>query len=532
MNGFGTWAKRIGIGILAGLVGALVMTAVMALLRIGPGISPPAELLGDRIVPTLDVRHFIDLIVKYGGPNQLKQIPIKASIAGQLGVGVLFGLIYAFIVKEGKGQSLFRFGRLSLSRRGFVYISAVILVLWTATMIYLWPVLWSNYRGLPPTPARIVTMIGTFVSYASYGVTLLLAYHLLAGPFPIRETTPNDDRVRMGRRAVLVGGVGVVAAASGVGLIRALYNRGAFSYDGTRYHPADADYIVPVDRFYTVTKNLVDPVVEKPLWRLKIGGLVDHPHTYSFDDLTARTAVKQDTTLECISNGVGDGLMSNATWTGVPMRELLNDAGLKTGIKRVLLRAVDGYTDTIPLDKAMEPTTLVAYEMNGQPLPHHHGYPVRVIVPGRFGEKNVKWVTAIEPVGEEIKGYYEKQGWGPTFIPATNSRFDFPFNNQTLKLGSDTPVKARGVAFAGDRGISKVEVSFDDGKTWTAAQIDTRGSDLTWRLWNLAWTPAQPGDYHLWVRATDGTGEVQSKEHYDIVPDGASGFNRITVHIA
>ncbi len=152
--------------------------------------------------------------------------------------------------------------------------------------------------------------------------------------------------------------------------------------------------------------------------------------------------------------------------------------------------------------------------------------------PGRFGEKNVKWVTSIEPVGEEIKGYYEKQGWGPTFIPATNSRFDFPFDNQTLKLGSDVPIKTRGVAFAGDRGVSKVEVSFDDGKTWTDAQIDPRGSDLTWRLWNLEWTPAQPGDHRLWVRATDGTGEVQSKEHYDIVPDGASGFNRITVHIA
>ncbi len=249
MSSWVIWAKRIGIGVLVGLVGALVMTAVMALLRIGPGISPPAELLGDRIVPTINVRHFIDLIVKYGGPSQLKQIPIKASIAGQIGVGILFGIIYGVIAQEGKGQRLFGFGRLGLSRRGFVYISAVVLVLWAATIIYLWPVLWSNYRGLPPTPARIVTMIGTLISYASYGVTVLFAYHALAGPFPPQAASPSDDRVHMGRRAVLVGGVGVVAAVSGAGLIRALYNRATFSYDGTRYHPADAEYIVPYRPF-------------------------------------------------------------------------------------------------------------------------------------------------------------------------------------------------------------------------------------------------------------------------------------------
>lgn len=525
------WVKRIGVGLIAGIIGALVMTAVMSLLRFGLGISPPAELLGDRIVPTLSVRHFIDLIVKYGGPSQLKQIPIKATIAGQVGVGALVGIIYGLVVKESDGQRRFRAGPLGVSRRGVGYVTLIVLGLWIATIAFLWPVLQSNYRGLPPTPARIVTLGAIFLSYVSYGVTLLFGYHALAGPKPEREAGAADDRIRMGRRAVIFNGLGLVAAASSFGLIRGMYQRSTFSYDGTRYHPADAQYVVPAAKFYTVTKNLIDPVVERSIWRLEIGGLVDRPHTYTFDQLTSRTPVRQDTTLECISNGVGDGLMSNATWTGIPMRDLLNEAGLQPGVKRVLLRAVDGYTDTIPLDKAMEPTTLVAYEMNGQPLPHHHGYPVRIIVPGRFGEKNVKWVTRIQPVATEIKGYYEKQGWGPTFIPATTSRFDFPFNNQTLSLASDAPIKTRGVAYAGDRGISKLEVSFDDGRSWTAAKLDSRGTDLTWRLWSLDWAPSHAGDYRLWVRATDGTGTVQSKEHYDIVPDGASGFNRITVHI-
>ncbi len=531
MSSLGCWTRRIGIGLMVGLVGGLVMTAVMALLRFGPGISPPAELLGDRIVPTLDVRHFIDLIIKYGGPNQLKQIPIKATIAGQLAVGALVGVLYAVVVREGKDQRLVRVAGLTLSRRGILLATGLVGAIWLATIIALWPVLQSNYRGLPPMPARIVTLLGTLFDYVTFGLTLVLGYHALAGPFPYSEAAVSDDAPRIGRRTLVVGGLGVAAAASGAGLIRALYKRAAFSYDGTRYHAADADYIVPADRFYAVTKNLIDPVVEPSLWRLELGGLVDHPRSYSVDDLTALTSVEQDTTLECISNGVGDGLMSNARWTGVPMRDLLNTAGLKPGIKRVLFRAVDGYTDTIPLDKALEPTTLVAYRMNGQPLPHHHGYPVRIIVPGRFGEKNVKWVTRIEPVGEEIKGYYESQGWGPTFIPATASRFDFPFNNQTLSRSADLPVRTRGVAFAGNRGISKVEVSFDDGHSWNVAQLDPRGTDLTWHLWHLDWSPQQTGDYRLWVRATDGTGATQSQEHYDIVPDGASGFHRITVHI-
>ncbi len=331
MSRFGIWSRRVVIGLIVGLVGGLVMTAIMAFLRFGPGIPPPAELLGDRIVPTLDVRHFIDLIVKYGGPSQLKQIPIKATIAGQIGVGGVIGIAYGLIVKESKGQRVWRIGRLSVSRRGVALTSLIIAAIWIGTAVYLWPVLESSYIGLPPTPARILILLGLLVSYASFGVTLVLGYHALAGPLPITEAREAASGPRVGRRAVVLGGVGVIAAASGAGLIRTLYNRATFSYDGTRYHPADAQFNVPAARFYTVTKNLVDPVVDRSLWRLEIGGLVEHPQTYTFAQLAARASVEQETTLECISNGVGDGLMSNASWTGVPMRDLLNQAGLKPG---------------------------------------------------------------------------------------------------------------------------------------------------------------------------------------------------------
>ncbi|HEX3721845.1 MAG TPA: molybdopterin-dependent oxidoreductase [Nitrolancea sp.] len=531
MNRWTVWLKRIGIGLLAGLTAALVMTAVMALLRLVLGISPPAELLGDRIVPTINVREFIRIIIRYGGPEQAKEVPIKATIAGQLAVGAIAGLLYSLVVKESKGQRLWSVGRIAVSRRGVIFASTLVLILWAVSLAIFWPVLESNYLGIPPQFAGIVTAAAMLVAYVSYGVTAVLTYHAVAGSFPATAETTEDRAPSAGRRSLLVGGVGAVAAVAGFGMIRTLYKRSTFFYDGRRYHPADAQYIVPADRFYLVTKNVIDPVVHPSLWRLEIDGLVEHPHTYGFDELTALTPITQDTTLECISNQVGDGLISNAQWTGVPLRDLLNSAVLKPGIKRVLFRAVDGYTDTIPLDKALDPTTLVAYRMNGQPLPHHHGYPVRIIVPGRFGEKNVKWITRIEPIGEETKGYYESQGWGPTFIPATLSRFDFPRNSQTLKLASDLPINVRGIASAGDRGITRVEVSVDNKTSWQDATLDSRGSKLTWRLWSFAWSPVQPGDYHLWVRATDGSGAVQTVEHYDIVPDGSSGFDRATVHV-
>ena len=268
--------------------------------------------------------------------------------------------------------------------------------------------------------------------------------------------------------------------------------------------------ITPNDQFYCVTKNVIDPKVNAALWRLEITGLVKTRQTYRIDRLESLPAVEQETTLMCISNGLDAGLMSNALWKGVPMNALLNAASPLPGAAKVRLHGVDNYTDTFPLEKAMDPTTLVVYEMNGQPLADRHGFPARVIVPGYFGEKHVKWITRIEVTDESAVGFYEKQGWGPEFTLPTRSRFDQPDNDSTF--GSDAAAKGvtlRGVAFGGDRGISRVEVSLDDGGTWLEAKIDYPGTKLTWVLWSFDWRPAGPDNNTLVVRATDGEGEVQ-----------------------
>jgi DMSO/TMAO reductase YedYZ molybdopterin-dependent catalytic subunit len=175
-----------------------------------------------------------------------------------------------------------------------------------------------------------------------------------------------------------------------------------------------------------VTKNVVDPNVAEPVWRLDVGGLVDEPRTYSFSDIEALPGIDQESTLMCISNRIGAGLFGNAVWRGVPLRDLLEAAGPGAGAVEVLLHAADGYTDTFSIEKAMDPTTLVAYRMNGEPLPRRHGFPARIVVPGLYGEKNVKWLTGIEVVDHDAKGFYEQQGWGPNFEIPTRSDFFAP----------------------------------------------------------------------------------------------------------
>ena len=179
---------------------------------------------------------------------------------------------------------------------------------------------------------------------------------------------------------------------------------------------------------------------------------------------------QQETTLMCISNGLDAGLISNAVWKGFPLRDVLDRAIPLSGAVRVRLHGVDNYTDTIPLEKALKPTTLLAYEMNGAELPDRHGYPLRLIVPGYFGEKHVKWVTRIEVTDANAKGFYEAQGWGPDFITPTRSRIDVPDPWSSFSLGKlNGPIEVKGIAYGGDRGISRVEFSSDGGKSWRDA---------------------------------------------------------------
>lgn len=395
----------------------------------------------------------------------------------------------------------------------------------------LWPQLGTSYDGFPIRTATIITCLGLALSFLAFERTLVFGFRFLTRA----PAAPNEFEYSpsIGRRALLLGGVGLLVAGGGVAVIRRLYQAASFSYDGTQYKGPEVQGITPNDKFYCVTKNVIDPRVDPSLWRLEVTGLVRHRQTYDLARFRNLPAVPQETTLMCISNGLGAGLMSNALWRGVPLRTFLHAAGPLPAAAKVRLHGVDNYSDTFPLAKALDPATLVAFEMNGERLPDKHGFPARVVVPGYFGEKNVKWLTRIEVTGLDAEGFYEKQGWGPNFTIPTRARIDQPNEWAWISLAqSSTGVPLKGVAFAGDRGVSRVEVTVDGGQNWQEAQIDYPGTKLTWVLWSFPWKPTGPGEHQLSVRATDGAGVVQRQEPERAQFSGTSGFHEITVYLA
>ena len=510
-------------GTFAGAIAGLVMTTVMLLLASFFDVATPLVLMGDRISAWLPVGPFLSLMGKVGGYNHMKELGVSSVIIGQIIFGALGVWIYA-VIADRKELTL-------EARRRFAAALFILLPLLVCTAV-LWPVLGTHYAGLPSIPATLVTLVGLLISFVAFEETAVRAYAYLASPREQSSLVSDEFTPPVGRRAFVLGGIGGLFALGSVGMLRRFYKLSALGYDGTMYRGKEVQGITPNDKFYCVTKNVIDPKVNPKLWRLEICGMVENKRTYSLDEIKALPPITQETTLMCISNEVGAGLMSNAMWKGVTLRSLLEASKADPNGKKVLLHGVDNYTDTFPLEKAMDPTTLVVYEMNGEPLPDRHGAPARMIVPGYFGEKHVKWVTRIEVTDADAEGFYEKQGWGPDFIVPTRSRFDQPDDNAKLSLGQmPDGVPLKGIAFAGDRGVTRVEVSSDDGKTWTEAKIDYPGTKLTWVLWSYLWKPERPGDYKLVVRATDGEGELQEFDGERNQYSGRTGLHKITAHV-
>jgi DMSO/TMAO reductase YedYZ molybdopterin-dependent catalytic subunit len=289
--------------------------------------------------------------------------------------------------------------------------------------------------------------------------------------------------------------------------------------------PGLSPYVVPNADFYRIDTALVVPDVDRATWKLSIKGLVDRPVVMTWDELVQLPIVEQYTTIACVSNEVGGNLVGNALWRGVPLRTVLAMAGVRAGADQLVARAVDGFTVGMPVAWVMDEsrTPLVAFGMNGQPLPRNHGYPVRLIVPGLYGYVSAtKWLTELElTTFDKFDAYWVELGWAQQAPILTQSRIDTP--RGTWNAGRSA---IAGVAWAPDRGISRVEVSIDG--QWQDAKLSAPISKATWVQWLVDWN-ATPGLHHLMVRATDGHGEVQTDAVSPPFPDGARGYHRVDV---
>lgn len=283
--------------------------------------------------------------------------------------------------------------------------------------------------------------------------------------------------------------------------------------------------ITPNEEFY-VTSYRSPPTIRVRDWSLAIKGLVERPYTLSYQELIGRPSVLQIMTLECVGNTVAGEFIGTAEWEGLVLHHLLEEAGASQAAVDVVFRAADGYSDSIPMARAMAGDVLIAHRMNGVPLPAGHGFPARAIVPGHYGMKSVQWLTEINVVGHDYKGYYAQKGWTEDAVVKTTSRIDVPGHGSTIQGLRQT---VQGLAFAGTRGIRQVELSTDGGETWAEAVLGAPLSGASWVLWHYDWTVPKPGYYTLLVRAMDGGGRLQTSVEQDPAPDGATGWHAVTV---
>ena len=282
--------------------------------------------------------------------------------------------------------------------------------------------------------------------------------------------------------------------------------------------------------FYVIAKNgLDDPTVDPARWRLQVQG--QRPYALGYDELRALPAISGPRTLECISNIVGGSLISTAVFTGVPLRDLLERGGVPAGTREIRFTSADGYTESIQLEVAMDPSTVVAYLINDEPLPKVHGFPARVLMSGRYGVKNPKWLTKIEPVAQPYSGYWPQRGWNKDAFVRTFSRLDTPQDHAVVPAGKPFGL-IRGVAFAGARGISRVEISFDGGRTWSDTALRRILPKDDWMPFTYTWAEPNPGKHDVVVRATDGEGVVQDATERDSFPDGATGYHHTNITVA
>jgi DMSO/TMAO reductase YedYZ molybdopterin-dependent catalytic subunit len=294
-----------------------------------------------------------------------------------------------------------------------------------------------------------------------------------------------------------------------------------------------APFITPNSDFYRIDTALTVPQVPTEGYELRVTGLVDRELRLSFDDLLRRDVVEHDITLTCVSNTVGGQLIGNARWTGVRLDELLAEAGVQSGADQVVGRSIDGYTCGFPLEAATDGrNALVAFGMNGEPLPLEHGFPVRLIVPGLYGYVSAtKWLTEIEiTTFDRFEQYWVPRGYADRAPIKLMSRIDSVDGLGTLSRTADGVAAVGGVAWAQTRGISAVEVQLDDGP-WQACELGAALNDDTWRQWAFRWTPAAAGRTSIRCRAIDGEGVIQTDERSEPLPDGASGHHQIVVFV-
>ena len=517
--------------VLAGLLGgstALVTLLLGRYLTARPGFL---ELVADGVSMFIPLQVFEAIL----------------GLLGPLAKGLLFAGVSAGVVLAGAlaalGLGLRRDRRNPLLAA--LFVSFIVLAI--AELVVL-PIFGQGLLGGSGTADPVALHLPLVAAALLYGVVLvgLVREPLVTGGGALGgDARPSQDpahdqllprRSFLGRMLAAIGAGSLLASVLGVGVqvIDAATKRAPRQIRGSApggFGPTPAQ--TPVPEFYQVNKNLLPTAVQEAGWRLELDGLVDLPQAWLLDELRAMPSVEGYRTLECISFDIlkGDDLIGNQSWRGVPLATLLDAAVPRPEARWVLWEAEDGYTESLPLAVARDPETWIAYEMGGAPLTQEHGFPARVLIAGRFGMKQPKWLRRIQLADHDEDGYWEQRGWDREAVVRTMSRIDEPRPGDSVP--ASTPFAAYGIANSGDRQIERVELSADGGTTWLEAELEDASQaplgPLTWVRWRVEVTAPAAGPLRLVARATDGEGMLQEQRETPPLPSGATGWHAIRV---
>jgi DMSO/TMAO reductase YedYZ molybdopterin-dependent catalytic subunit len=537
------------------LIAAGLAVGAALLARFVLQITTPAEVFAEALIRFVPLSVFSWLVGTLG-PGA-KHLFFGAVLIGAGIVAAATGLLYCAI----RSAILRRTGHmehtnqtdqsaLAASVPTYAEIPLMVLLLWLVTAGILAPLVGGGFLGA----AFAEGVVGTLLTQLLPDIAFALAFIWLLQStlLPPYAGAPDEATLQLTRRRLLNRGLTAIVVAAG-GTLAWQFISSNFGFSRTRQPPLNisnapqrvvpppqptygpwtslagqtAD-VTPTTKFYYVSKNFVgDPQIDARTWQLTITGSVNTPVTLTYDQLRALPAVERYHTLECISNEVGGDLMSNAYFRGTRLADLLDYAGIRPGANELVFRAADDYSDRLHLSQAMDPLSLIVYEINGAPLPQAHGYPARLLIPGLYGMKNGKWLTSLEVNTGDYMGYWETRGWTKEAKVKMTSRIDLPADGAVLASKS---AWIAGVAFAANRGIGRVEVSTDAGATWQPATLRRPLGALTWVLWQYQWQPT-PGSHVLAVRAIDLQGNVQSSSQASTLPDGSSGYHAVQVFV-
>jgi DMSO/TMAO reductase YedYZ molybdopterin-dependent catalytic subunit len=527
-------------GVLIGsMVGALLTAALIAVFYAGWQLADlpfvPFDVFDwtTRVLPGAFIEFVISAMVAAIRMLHLGPTSVAAKIIEQA-----MGIAGLFLTGIGAGAVLF--GVLHTLRGKYSYMLGLLLGVLAAIP----SVLISSFLGKTAVAPPLVSALWILVVFASWGMALAWAYQRLAalnGPAePGSDLEPFVQRVSRRQFLVRLAGYTATVTVSGamVGLLSERHSRmkleslmpwsrtHALPNAGAAVKPAPGTRpeFTPLERHYRIDINTTPPKIDGLMWRLWIKGMVEKPRSFTLDDLRRYEPMHQFITLSCISNPVGGDLIGTTRWTGVSLKRLLPDLGLKPEATHLKISSADGFWESLPLETVLaDERVMLAYAWDGVPLLEEHGFPLRIYIPDLHGMKQPKWIETIEAMDHWEPGYWVVRGWDKVARMKATSVIDTIAVDMTI-ISADqrTLVPIGGIAHAGARGISKVEVRVDNGP-WQAAALRTPLSQTTWVLWRYDW-PFQPGKHTFTVRCYDGSNAPQIVEVRSPAPSGASGL--------